>query len=121
MALSAAGRVGLMVWGVVVVGACAPTPVSTFEAFYQATARKDVVAVRALLCAPALVSLAAVDDDSLLRSLAVTRVVRQIDVRERKEDSAVLDVHDATGQQTAVSLERSPTGWCVAGVSEAVP
>ena len=113
-----------MNWRVVVVvvvsaSACTPAPVSAFEDFYQATACRDVTAFRGLLCPQASQAVAGADDATLLAAFAVTRVVQRVLVQEQTEDRAILEVHDATGQQTHVTLERAPTtkaGWCVAGL-----
>ena len=107
----------------VLCGGCSPSaPVKTFEAFYQATARKDAPAFRSLLCPTALQSIRATDDATLLSAFALTRVVQQVRVSEQTEHGAVLDVVDATGQHVSVTLERSSfskTAWCIAGVAEA--
>jgi hypothetical protein len=107
---------------VVVVGGCVASPVSAFEDFYQATTRKDAVAFRALLCEPAQAAVAGADDDALLQAFAVTRVVQHVSVLEQTDARATLDVQDATGQHTTVTLERTAAkSWCIGGVAASKP
>ena len=105
---------------VVVVAGCTPAPVTAFEDFYQATTRKDVPAFRALLCDEARAAVAAAADATVLAAFSVTRVVQHVSVLEQSERKAVLDVQDATGQHSTVTLERfqSKAGWCVSGKQE---
>jgi hypothetical protein len=95
---------------------CAEPTVATFEDFYAATTKKDVAAVRALLCPPARKALADVPDAEVAEALQPRRVVRRVFLKSEIGGSAILAVEDATGQQTNVGLTADPSaprGWCV--------
>lgn len=108
------GCFGCVVFGV----GCTPAPVQTFEAFYAATASRDVPAFRALLCPDARASVAVVKDEVLAQSLSTTRVIRRVTVKSEDAERAVVDVEDATGQHEDVPLRKSDGRWCVEMKSE---
>jgi hypothetical protein len=92
--------------------------VATFEDFYAATARLDLPAVRALLCAPERRALEGVSDLVVASRLGVRVVVRDVALFDRGPAAARVVVTDALGQRETVQLRadmNAPRGWCVAG------
>jgi hypothetical protein len=92
--------------------------VRTFEDFYAATVVRDVVTVRALLCATERRALADVADDELVRAFAVVKVLRRVALESESAAAAVVVAEDALGKTTRVRLRsdlQAPHGWCIAG------
>jgi hypothetical protein len=92
---------------------CTPAPVTAFEGFYAAMARRDVPAFRAALCPDAQAALAPLPDDAIAVDLAVTRVVRRVSLVSEDAVGAIVDVEDATGQHESVALHKRDGRWCV--------
>ena len=102
--------------------ACSPEPATaTFERFYRASADRDVAALRASLCPAERRVLADVDDATLLREVAIVKVLREIRLESKSEAAAIIVAIDALGAETRVQLRSelgSPTGFCVAGPAQ---
>ena len=96
----------------------AQAPVAAFEAFFAATASRDLPALRALLCPAERRVLADIDDAELLRAFSVVKVLQRATLESRNDAAAVVIATDALGQNTRVQLRadlNSVGGWCIAG------
>ena len=96
----------------------AQAPVAAFEAFFAATASRDLPSLRALLCPAERRVLADIDDDELLRAFSVVKVLQRASLESRNDAAAVVIATDALGQDTRVQLRadlHSAWGWCIAG------
>jgi hypothetical protein len=93
-------------------------PVAAFEAFFAATASRDLPGLRALLCPAERRVLADIDDAELLRAFSVVKVLQRATLESRNDAAAVVIATDALGQNTRVQLRadlHSAGGWCIAG------
>ena len=95
--------------------ACTPAPVKAFEAFYAATAAKDVIELRHHLCPKAQAVMAPFTDEAIAVDLESTRVVKRIALvsEDAVKHSAVLDVEDAVGNHEAIEMFFIDGRWCV--------
>lgn len=106
--------------------ACTAEPaIATFERFYRASVDRDVAALRQSLCPAERRILADVDDATVLRELAVVKVLRSTRVESKSDAAAVVTATDALGEEIRVQLRSdltSPSGFCVAGpVAQVAP
>ena len=95
--------------------ACTPAPVKAFEAFYAATAAKDVTEFRHQLCPKAQGLMAPFTDEAIAVDLQSMRVVKRIALvsEDPVKHVAVLDVEDAVGNHESIEMFFIDGRWCV--------
>jgi hypothetical protein len=106
----------LVVAVVLVLAGCHETPAQGFEAFYAALGSEDAVqrlSPRAQAAFSGAVRAAGKEPGPALAAAVPKSTVRSIDVVEESGDRALLEIKDALGNTTRVTMVRVEGRWLV--------